>query len=134
VRWNRGYGELLWTPDQAVIDQAKVTAYQRWLAADRGVETKDYDELWRWSIEEPAAFWSSIWDYFGVLGDRGAGPVLAGGPMPDVRWFDGATLNYARNALRTARTDPGRTAIIFNNEDTPGGTPTWRRARTWTPT
>ena len=120
-----GYGELLWTPDQAVIDQAKVTAYQRWLAADRGVETKDYDELWRWSIEDPAAFWSSIWDYFGVLGDRGAGPVLAGGPMPDVRWFDGATLNYARNALRTARTDPGRTAIIFNNEDTPGGTLTY---------
>jgi acetoacetyl-CoA synthetase len=120
-----GYGELLWTPDQAVIDQAKVTAYQRWLAADRGVETKDYDELWRWSIEDPAAFWSSIWDYFGVLGDRGTGPVLAGGPMPDVRWFDGATLNYARNALRTARTDPGRTAIIFNNEDTPGGTLTY---------
>lgn len=45
--------------------------------------------------------------------------------MPDMRWFDGATLNYARNALRTARTDPGRTAIIFNNEDTPGGTLTY---------
>jgi acetoacetyl-CoA synthetase len=36
--------------------------------------------------------------------------------MPDVRWFDGATLNYARNALRTAWTDPDRTAIIFDSE------------------
>ena len=36
--------------------------------------------------------------------------------MPDVRWFDGATLNYARNALRTAWTDPSRTAIIFDSE------------------
>ena len=27
--------------------------------------------------------------------------------MPDVRWFPGATLNYAANALRAARTDPG---------------------------
>jgi acetoacetyl-CoA synthetase len=116
-----GYGELLWTPDQTVIDQAKVTAYQRWLAAERGVGTKDYDELWRWSTEDPAAFWSSIWDYFGVLGDRGAGPVLGGSSMPDVQWFEGATLNYARNALRTARTDPGRIAIIFNDENSPGG-------------
>ena len=30
--------------------------------------------------------------------------MLAGpGPMPEVTWFPGATLNYARNALRTAR-------------------------------
>ena len=36
--------------------------------------------------------------------------------MPDVRWFAGATLNYARNALRTAWTDPDRTAIIFDSE------------------
>ena len=44
------------------------------------------------------------------------GPVLAGEVMPDVRWFTGATLNYARNALRTAWTDPDRTAIIFDSE------------------
>ena len=115
-----GYDEVLWTPDQRTVDQAAVTAYQRWLAAERGVDTTDYDELWRWSTRDPAAFWSTIWDYFGVLGDRGPGPVLDG-RMPDVQWFPGATLNYARNALRTARTDPGRTAIIFNDENSPGG-------------
>jgi acetoacetyl-CoA synthetase len=117
-----GYGELLWTPDQDTVDRARVTAYRRWLAAERGVETGDYDALWRWSTADPAAFWSSIWDYFGVLGDRGAGPVLDGGPMPDARWFPGATLNYARNALRTARTDPGRTALIYRAEISAGGT------------
>jgi acetoacetyl-CoA synthetase len=41
--------------------------------------------------------------------------------MPDVRWFDGATLNYARNALRTAWTDPDRTAIIFDSERSRAG-------------
>ena len=41
--------------------------------------------------------------------------------MPDVQWFTGATLNYARNALRTAWTDPGRTAIIFDSERTRAG-------------
>ena len=36
--------------------------------------------------------------------------------MPEVRWFEGSTLNYARNALRTAWTDPSRTAIISDSE------------------
>ena len=51
-----------------------------------------------------------------MLGQRGPGPVLDG-QMPDAEWFPGATLNYARNALRTAGTDPGRVAIISGAED-----------------
>jgi acetoacetyl-CoA synthetase len=59
-----------------------------------------------------------------VLGDRGDGPALAGA-MPEVRWFEGATLNYARNALRTAWTDPDRTAIIFSAERRQAGSLTY---------
>jgi acetoacetyl-CoA synthetase len=127
----RDYGEVLWEPSPEGIERARVTDYRRWLAA-RGVSVggpappgasaaaaaaHDYHRLWRWSVEQPAAFWGSLWDYFGVLGERGDGPVLAGGPMPDVTWFPGATLNYARNALRAARTDPGRTAVIARGEE-----------------
>ena len=36
--------------------------------------------------------------------------------MPAVTWFSGSTLNYARNALRAASTDPDRTAIIYRSE------------------
>ena len=62
-----------------------------------------------------------------MLGDRGDGPEpkpLAGA-MPEVRWFEGATLNYARNALRTAWTDPSRTAIIFASERRQAGSLTY---------
>ena len=119
-----GYGELLWSPGLLAIDRARVTAYQRWLAAERGVEAEDYDALWRWSVADPAAFWPTIWDWFDVLGHRGSGPVLEG-RMPDVQWFPGATINYARNALRTARTDPGRTALIFHVEGRADGSLTY---------
>ena len=67
-------------------------------------------------MQHPGEFWTSIWDYFDVLGDRGDGPALTGTTMPGVHWFPGATLNYARNALRTAWTDPDRTAIVFGSE------------------
>ncbi|MGE5133876.1 MAG: acetoacetate--CoA ligase [Gemmatimonadota bacterium] len=114
-----GYGEVLWQPSAGQIERARITGYRRWLAAGRGVSLPgtDYRPLWEWSVSEPAGFWGSLWDYFGVLGERGDGPVLAGGPMPDVSWFPGATISYARNALRTAETDPARIALIAAAED-----------------
>ena len=107
---SRGYGAVLWEPDDKTVRGARVTRFMTWLETSRGVRHSGYEDLWRWSVTDPAAFWSAVWDYFDVLGDRGNGPVLAGEVMPDVQWFGGATLNYARNALRTAWTDPDRTA------------------------
>jgi acetoacetyl-CoA synthetase len=112
----RGYGATLWTTDKKTVQNARITHYQDWLKRTRGATFTGYDDLWAWTVADPGAFWDSVWEYFGVLGDRGDGPALTGGPMPDVTWFGGATLNYARNALRTAWTDPGRTAIIYSSE------------------
>ena len=118
------YGEVLWEPGPEVVDQARITQYLRWLAGHHGVAAADYTDLWEWSVGEPGAFWDSLWEYFGVLGQRGDGPALSG-QLPDATWFPGATLNYARNALRTARTDPGRVAIIACAEDAPPRTLTY---------
>ena len=63
-----GYGDVLWTPAPAVTDRARVTAYLRWLAAERGLDLDGYDALWRWSVRQPGDFWATIWDYFDVLG------------------------------------------------------------------
>jgi acetoacetyl-CoA synthetase len=112
----RDYGDTLWTPDAATIDQARITRYARWLAAERNVLTDGYQQLWQWSVAEPGPFWASIWDYFGVLGERGEGPWLSGGQMPDVTWFGGTTINYARNMLRHAHSAPERTAVVYDSE------------------
>src|SRR6185437_7592545 len=112
---SRGYGAVLWEPDDKTVRDARVTHFIRWLEG-HGTSVGGYQDLWQWSVTHPGEFWTAVWDYFDVLGDRGDGPALAGDTMPDVRWFGGATLNYARNALRTAWTDPSRTAIIFDNE------------------
>src|SRR5580693_6074910 len=117
---SRGYGAVLWEPDQQTVHDARITRFMRWLAG-RGHDFSGYADLWQWSVTEPASFWAAVWDYFEVLGHRGPGPVLTGGVMPDVQWFTGSTLNYARNALRTAWTDPDRTAIIFDSERSRAG-------------
>jgi len=112
----RDYGATLWQPTERSIRDARITDYAAWLRDCRGHDLSGYHDLWQWSVARPAEFWASVWDYFDVLGRRGDGPVLSGGPMPDVHWFEGTTLNYARNALRTARTQPRETAVVFRSE------------------
>ncbi|GLW95977.1 acetoacetate--CoA ligase [Microtetraspora sp. NBRC 16547] len=100
-------GALLWEPTAEVVRNARITRYAEWLGREA-----DYQDIWRWSVESPAEFWTSIWDYFAVVGRRGDGPVISG-TMPDVTWFEGTTLNYAENALRG---DPDRLAVISRDE------------------
>jgi acetoacetyl-CoA synthetase len=118
----RDYGAVLWEPGERSVRDARITGYAGWLRDGRGVDVGTYDDLWQWSVAEPESFWISIWEYFGVTGRRGEGPALSGGPMPDVTWFAGTTLNYARNALAAAGTQPDKTAVIFRSEAGRSGT------------
>ena len=102
-----GYGTVLWEPGPQRHRAGPDHPVPALAGRQRGVATGSYADLWDWSVAEPAAFWDSIWDYFGVLGQRGIGPALTG-RLPDAGWFPGATLNYARNALRIGR-DRSRT-------------------------
>ena len=48
-----------------------------------GLEFADYDALWRWSVDDLAGFWRSIWDYFDVSrGHRRPTDTLPDGPCP----------------------------------------------------
>jgi acetoacetyl-CoA synthetase len=81
--------------------------YLGWLEREHRVELEDYQAAWRWSVDEPGAFWQSVWDHFQVLasnGPDGPGPALADSRMPGARWFPGASLSYAEHALAM----PGR--------------------------
>jgi len=92
--------ELLWTPSQERIERSNMTAYARWLAEERGVETAGYQELWRWSVDNLEDFWRSIWDYYEVEAEQPYEAVLATREMPGARWFPGARLSYAEHVLR----------------------------------
>ena len=96
----------LWTPSPARIAASNMSAYASWLR-QRGVPLgPDYQSLYRWSIDRPSEFWSSLWDYFDVIGERNASPAI--GNVEDFincRFFPEATLNFAENLLR--RRDDG---------------------------
>jgi len=102
-----------WVPTDEDVANARVTDFARFVAEHAGVTTTDYTSLWQWSVDDPAAFWAALWDYF-ELGDRGE-QVLENDPMPGAQWFPGVALNYVDQVIRNARTD--RPAIIDVAED-----------------
>ncbi|WP_153161027.1 acetoacetate--CoA ligase [Zoogloea sp. 1C4] len=104
----------LWVPDTARIADANITAFTRQAEARWGRSFADYAALHGWSVDQPAEFWTSIWEYGEVKGSRGDVVLEDGDRMPGARWFPGARLNFAENLLRQ-RDDSD--ALVFWGED-----------------
>jgi acetoacetyl-CoA synthetase len=96
----------------------QVRLYRDWLRVQRGLDFKDYDALWRWSVTDLDAYWQSIWDCYSVHSPTPHSAVLAENRMPGARWFPGAQLNYAQQVLRHAQPAhaAGFPAIVSHDE------------------
>ena len=105
---------ILWTPTPQFTDNCRLTNYMAWLFEHYQLSFFNYDELWQWSVEYPAAFWESVWQYFNVISHSDYTEVLSTDPMPDTQWFAGSTLNYAEHVFRSY-TD-AYPAIVYKKE------------------
>jgi acetoacetyl-CoA synthetase len=104
----------MWQPSAERMAQANLTQFMGEVSRRFGAEVQDYAQLYDWSIANPEPFWLAIWDYAGVIGERGERTLLDSGRMPGARWFPDARLNFAENLLRRRDDTP---AIIFRGED-----------------
>ncbi|HEX5958930.1 MAG TPA: acetoacetate--CoA ligase, partial [Hyphomicrobiaceae bacterium] len=68
--------EPLWTPDERRSSATTLSAFCTWLSSRIGTPIADYGALHRWSVADPAAFWSAVWDFSQVAGDKGEPPYL----------------------------------------------------------
>jgi len=107
----------LWQPSPERIAQANVTAFARRIEAAHGVTRPDQHALWRWSVDQPEAFWRAVWDDGGVIGTRGERTLVDGDRMPGARWFPDARLNFAQNLLDRRPVGDAGDAIVFWGED-----------------
>jgi acetoacetyl-CoA synthetase len=108
-------GERMWTPPAAARETAQIGRFMAWLERERGVALRDYDELFRYSVDDLEGFWSAIWDFFGVRAHTPYERVLSERVMPGARWFQAATLNYAEHAVGTDA-DTDRVAVLGRSQ------------------
>jgi len=104
----------LWTPEKDIIDQANLTDFIHFVDNEVDHKVTDYESLYQWSITDSEAFWSLLWDFSEVIGDKGEKILVDGDNIEQACWFPQASLNFAQNLLRERNNN---VAIIFKSED-----------------
>ncbi len=107
-------GTLLWEPSPERIASARIGEFIGWLGEHSGPQVSDYWTLWRWSVEDPAAFWGALWRYFELGPEvRPADVLRRNGGVEGARWFVGQHLNYVSVV---SRHPSSRLALIAEDE------------------
>ncbi len=103
----------LWTPDPAKVAASEITRFREEANRRYGLRLTGFRDLHAWSVERREDFWSLVWDFCGVIGDRGTRAVEHRDRMPGANFFPDAKINFAENLLRGGKGD----AILFRGED-----------------
>ncbi len=117
---------ILWQPTAEQVRATAMYAFMTAMNAKHGLSMETYLDLWRWSVADLELFWTEIWDYFEVIGEKPTGPMLQG-RMPDTLWGRGATVNYAQNVLRYAQELADQEAIVGLDESLNRTALTWQQ-------
>lgn len=106
---------IVWTPRPEDSARTRIHAFARMLEHKYGIELPDYPSLRRFSLERYPEFWSEVWDFCELIGDRNGSPVVINSDsIMKARFFPEARLNFAENLLRRRNEDAE--AVIFWRE------------------
>ncbi|MEP3435936.1 MAG: acetoacetate--CoA ligase [Hoeflea sp.] len=112
----------LWCPDKQQLQESPWMKFAGFAGERSGLSLTDPLALHEWSITDREGFWSALWDFCGVRGNKGERIIENGDAMPGARFFPDAELNFAENLLTRTGAEP---AILFRAEDKA------RRAMSW---
>ena len=99
----------LWAPR----DEDRLSTHMFRFMSKQGYD--NYDDLFAWSVAEPAAFWEAVCDWCEVRFLSPAETTLARPDnIIDAGWFAGSHINYAQHLLRHRGE---RAALVFCGED-----------------
>ncbi|MBV8744361.1 MAG: acetoacetate--CoA ligase [Xanthobacteraceae bacterium] len=104
----------LWSPSPERVRATRVMAFLGEANRRHQLSLVGYRDLHAWSVKHPDLFWDLLWDFGGVIGEKGARLAIDLDAMPGAQFFPDAKLNFAENLLR--RTD-ARDALVFRGED-----------------
>lgn len=106
--------EATWTPDSRTADETRIARFRDVASTRAGLPFADTPALHEWSITEPDAFWSLVWDEFTVVGEKGS-VACAPSTLPEAVFFPEARINLAENLLAPWQ-DSGDLAVVCIGE------------------
>jgi acetoacetyl-CoA synthetase len=103
-----------WSPSAEQAERTAMAAFRRHVEQVAGVRLADSTQLQDFSLTDPERFWSALWDFTGVVGNKGDRVFADGADMRDARFFPDARLNVADTLLTRGDESP---ALLFARED-----------------
>ncbi len=90
--------DIHWKPQSDAFEESALAQF----AIKNGFDPHDYDCLHHWSISELGEFWSALWDFVGVVGEKGETFFVPdeNAWMTGAKFFPQARLNLAENLLK----------------------------------
>ena len=105
--------KILWKPKPKNIDRSQLTKFIKFVNEDLNQNIpRKYNSIWNWSVNNLAEFWNKIWDFSGVIGQKGSRVLVNPDLMPGAKFFPDAMLNYAENILR--KRNSNNIAVIYH--------------------
>lgn len=116
--------KCLWQPKNGGED-SRLYEFMAHVTAETGYSFNSYEAIHQWSVEHSEEFWSFVWDFFGIAGDKIGSVAAEIERTPWLRFFPEATINYAENCLRFAKEKADQPAIIGRTQDQDDKVLTW---------
>ena len=115
---------ILWSPSEGRVKSSHMFRFLLNINEKYNLNLDSFSELHNWSIENKNDFWSSIWDFFKIIGSKGTKPYIEPvNKMPGSKFLPNGSVNYAENMLSGNISGP---AIIFKSEDKIRNEVSWR--------
>ena len=102
---------ILWSPSNERVKSSQMFRFLQNINEKYDLNLDSFSELHNWSIENKSEFWTSIWDFFKIIGSKGTEPYIEpANKMPGSKFFPNGSVNYAENMLSL-----GSPLIDFSN-------------------
>ena len=118
---------VMWSPSDKRVKSSQIYEFMNKINEKNNLYLTSFDDLYNWSIKNKTSFWSSIWDFFDIVGSKGSSPYINPvNQMPGSKFFPNGKLNYAENMLLG---NVSGAAIIFKSEDKIRKEVSWKELR-----
>ena len=107
--------KCLWQPDARDIKTTEIAKFADFVREQTGFDWYgDFQKLWQWSVDDSPLFWNCLWDWHGIIGEKGARDLINPEQMPGAQFFPDAKICFAENMLANADDRP---AIAAHSEN-----------------
>ena len=88
----------LWKINEKKLNKTNLKKYSDFINKNYKVDAnKNFNKIWKWSVENKGPFWKSIWEFTKVKGNLGNVIIKKSDIFFKNKFFPDTKLNYAEN-------------------------------------